>query len=388
MLAGGIDIALSVQQVESTLKNRCLLPLCWIVPALIVSLSAGITNVKGYGNSKFCWLSLESGLFWAFAGPALLIILINFIILVMILWTSIHSFKMKDWDPKEKAKAEIKNICVLLPLFGLTWVLGIFSVDEDLVVFQYLFAILNSLQGVFLFLFHCFLDKEVKKAIKHVRKKRRRSHFKTTKSKSPSSHVGFFLFLFQCFLDKEIKEAIEHVLEKRRHSHFETTKSKSPSSDVGKLVTLTETSDESNRSLRQRTDNQNIDETLQEEDDHGDDVNIAIVDVHVQFTDPEPEVGKLTAETDTKTKRRASEKVKKRTTSQLKKQSEHRPRRSNANDKYPQIRRQQHASSVYYYDNPVYPSMDGVPTEYRGYQSHEGPHKPVSLKHGVNYFRI
>lgn len=70
-------------------------------------------------------------------------------------------------------------------------------------------------------------------------------------------------------------------------------------------------SSESNRLLRQRTDNQNIDETLQEEDDHGDDVNIAIVDVHVQFTDPEPEVGKLTAETDTKTKRRASEKVKK-----------------------------------------------------------------------------
>jgi hypothetical protein len=66
----------------------------------------------------------------------------------------------------------------------------------------------------------------------------------------------------------------------------------------------------------------------------------------------------------------------------LKKQSEHRPRQSDANDKYPQIRRQQHASSVYYYDNPVYPSMDGVPIEY------EGPHKPVSLKHGVNYFRI
>lgn len=70
-------------------------------------------------------------------------------------------------------------------------------------------------------------------------------------------------------------------------------------------------SSESNRSLRQRTDNQNIDETLQEEDDHGDDDNIAIFDVHVQFTDPGPEVGKLTAETDTKTKRRASEKVKK-----------------------------------------------------------------------------
>jgi hypothetical protein len=40
----------------------------------------------------------------------------------------------------------MRSICVILPLFGVTWVFGVFSINEDLVVFQYLFAIFNSLQ--------------------------------------------------------------------------------------------------------------------------------------------------------------------------------------------------------------------------------------------------
>ena len=35
---------------------------------------------------------------------------------------------------------------MLMPLLGTTWVLGLLSVNSDTVVFQYLFAIVNSLQ--------------------------------------------------------------------------------------------------------------------------------------------------------------------------------------------------------------------------------------------------
>ena len=35
---------------------------------------------------------------------------------------------------------------MLLPLLGLTWVFGIMAINKDTIVFQYLFAILNSLQ--------------------------------------------------------------------------------------------------------------------------------------------------------------------------------------------------------------------------------------------------
>ncbi|CAG2255056.1 unnamed protein product [Mytilus edulis] len=73
----------------------------------------------------------------------------------------------------EKTKSGVRSICVLAPLFGVTWVFGVLSMSKDLVVFQYLFAIFNSLQ--------------VKEAIKHHSKKRkaaRMDSFSYTESKT------------------------------------------------------------------------------------------------------------------------------------------------------------------------------------------------------------
>ena len=43
-------------------------------------------------------------------------------------------------------RAGVKGMIVLLPLLGLTWVFGIMAINKDTIAFQYLFAILNSLQ--------------------------------------------------------------------------------------------------------------------------------------------------------------------------------------------------------------------------------------------------
>ena len=40
----------------------------------------------------------------------------------------------------------IKAIVVLLPLLGLTWIIGIVTVNNDTQAFAWIFAILNSLQ--------------------------------------------------------------------------------------------------------------------------------------------------------------------------------------------------------------------------------------------------
>ena len=42
----------------------------------------------------------------------------------------------------------LKAVIVLLPLLGVTWVIGILAVNEDTVVFAWIFAILNSLQVI------------------------------------------------------------------------------------------------------------------------------------------------------------------------------------------------------------------------------------------------
>jgi len=42
--------------------------------------------------------------------------------------------------------ATMWNILVLCPILGITWVFGVLSVNNDLVAFQYIFAVANSLQ--------------------------------------------------------------------------------------------------------------------------------------------------------------------------------------------------------------------------------------------------
>ncbi|XP_031565172.1 adhesion G-protein coupled receptor D1-like [Actinia tenebrosa] len=63
-------------------------------------------------------------------------------------------------------KAGIKSAIVLMPLMGVTWVFGLLAVNRDTIVFQYLFAITNSLQGFWIFLSHMVFNNEVRTAFK------------------------------------------------------------------------------------------------------------------------------------------------------------------------------------------------------------------------------
>lgn len=170
MLAEGIEIAISIRLVFLTSsRTKWLIPACWVSPAVIVGISMGATKLDGYGNSQYCWLSIESKLIWTFVGPVLTVILINFIILILVMKTMFATHAMMDKTTKERAKAGIRSLCVILPLFGVTWVLGVFSVNEETVVFQYLFAVFNSLQGFFIFLFHTVLNQQVRDGIQKMR---------------------------------------------------------------------------------------------------------------------------------------------------------------------------------------------------------------------------
>lgn len=46
-------------------------------PAVVVAVSLAVTRAKGYGSSGTCWLDVDSGLIWAFIGPAVLVILVS-----------------------------------------------------------------------------------------------------------------------------------------------------------------------------------------------------------------------------------------------------------------------------------------------------------------------
>ena len=51
---------------------------------------------------------------------------------------------------------------VLLCLLGITWAFGLLYVTESLLAFAYIFTIANAFQGVFIFVFHCFMNEKVR----------------------------------------------------------------------------------------------------------------------------------------------------------------------------------------------------------------------------------
>ena len=61
----------------------------------------------------------------------------------------------------QKIRAGIKAAIVSLPLLGVTWTFGLLAFNSDTIFFKYMFAILNSLQGLMIFVFHCALNKQV-----------------------------------------------------------------------------------------------------------------------------------------------------------------------------------------------------------------------------------
>ncbi|KAG7278025.1 hypothetical protein CRUP_006190 [Coryphaenoides rupestris] len=58
-------------------------------------------------------------------------------------------------------KLTAKAVAVLLPILGISWIFGVLAVNTHSLPFLYIFAVFNSLQGFFVFLFHCLLNSEM-----------------------------------------------------------------------------------------------------------------------------------------------------------------------------------------------------------------------------------
>lgn len=123
-----------------------------------------IIDDSAYGyHSKYCWLSLRSGYIWSFVGPVLLIILSNFFILCMTLRVMTEKAK-KRTSVVDEIWFWMKGSCLLISILGVTWAIGVFYVDQKTLFIGYLFNIVNSLQGLSIFVFHCLCDPRVRKA--------------------------------------------------------------------------------------------------------------------------------------------------------------------------------------------------------------------------------
>ncbi|KAG7487729.1 hypothetical protein MATL_G00026930 [Megalops atlanticus] len=160
----------------------------YLIPAIVVGVSAAI-DYRSYGTKKACWLRVDNHFIWSFIGPVTFIIMLNLIFLVITMYKMVkHSTSLKpdssrleninnyrvcdgyyntDLPGYEDNKPFIKSWALgafaLLCLLGLTWSFGLFFINESSVVMAYLFTIFNTFQGMFIFIFHCLLQKKVRK---------------------------------------------------------------------------------------------------------------------------------------------------------------------------------------------------------------------------------
>ncbi|XP_024124833.1 cadherin EGF LAG seven-pass G-type receptor 2 [Oryzias melastigma] len=152
----------------------------WGVPAFITGLAVGL-DPEGYGNPDFCWLSMYDTLIWSFAGPIAMVVSMN-VFLYILSFRASCSLKHHSMEKKELRVSGLKTAGGVLFLVSVTCFLALLSVNSDMILFHYLFAGFNCVQGPFVFFFRIVFNKEARNAMKFCCSRKRPDHMIKSKA--------------------------------------------------------------------------------------------------------------------------------------------------------------------------------------------------------------
>ncbi|XP_035271868.1 adhesion G-protein coupled receptor D2 [Anguilla anguilla] len=169
----------------------------WGLPILIVTITLASASGK-YSADGHCWLSVHNnGVIWGFVGPVIFIMMVNIMVLTRVVIITISMAKRRsimlavNSSPMEQAyehiRSAVKAVLVLLPILGLTWLCGVLVPFS--IVIAYIFILLNSLQGLFIFLIYGVYNTEVRSTINRIKERRRALNFSNCASSRPSSSM-------------------------------------------------------------------------------------------------------------------------------------------------------------------------------------------------------
>jgi len=173
MLVEGWHLYLAIIKVFSTQKKSFLKRyyiLGYGLPTGVTALSMAIFW-DNYGIGKICWMT-EIVLVSLFLPPVVVVILTNVVILGMVIGVLISPTtekRQKHANDKtffNNIRMALKATLILLPLLGVTWLLGFLQANSDSAVMSYAFVLLNCVQGVYFFVINIVLNQEVSTAFK------------------------------------------------------------------------------------------------------------------------------------------------------------------------------------------------------------------------------
>ncbi|XP_053878892.1 adhesion G-protein coupled receptor F3 [Malaclemys terrapin pileata] len=141
----------------------------YLCPLLIAAADIAVYYPKrGYVQATACWLNGHNGAIYAFSVPVLVIVLVNVLILFVVVMKLMRP-SLSEGPKGEERKTLIsilKALLILTPIFGLTWGLGVITMtSKSSDLSHYVFAALNSFQGVSILVFGCLMDKKVRDAL-------------------------------------------------------------------------------------------------------------------------------------------------------------------------------------------------------------------------------
>ena len=96
----------------------------------------------------------------------------NSIAFVVIFYSLLTSGSKVTAHRKTTGLQQARQGAAVLVLLGLTWLFGVLAINDAKIVFQYLFCIFNSLQGLLVFVFYCALPTESSKKYRNFWQKK------------------------------------------------------------------------------------------------------------------------------------------------------------------------------------------------------------------------
>ncbi|XP_034999562.2 adhesion G-protein coupled receptor G6 isoform X1 [Hippoglossus stenolepis] len=173
-----VHMYIALVKVFNTYIRRYILKFCivgWGLPALVVGIviavdknSYGLQEYgkgeSGDGSSELCWIQSPVVFYTTCVGYFCLVFLLNVaMFIVVMLQICGRNGKRSNRSLREEVLRNLRSVISLSFLLGMTWGFALFAWGPVSLAFMYLFAIFNSLQGLFIFIFHCALKENVQK---------------------------------------------------------------------------------------------------------------------------------------------------------------------------------------------------------------------------------
>ncbi|XP_034406831.1 adhesion G-protein coupled receptor G2 isoform X2 [Cyclopterus lumpus] len=145
----------------------------WGVPMIVVIIVIAVDKdnygLVSYGrfsdgsSDDFCWLANDIAFYVAVVAYFCVVFIFNIAMFIVVL---VQLCRLKRQNPHNMQHRttlqDVRSVAGIMILLGLTWGFAFFAWGPLNLPFMYLFAIFNSLQGFFIFMFYCAAKENVR----------------------------------------------------------------------------------------------------------------------------------------------------------------------------------------------------------------------------------